>query len=151
MTLNKKHADNGTKNGTTYINGSLFYIENGNIIGSYFEVAPGCLNHKDDFCKGKRIIKNLSITPEINCLHIRVNNCNDGLIIVENRCLEEVSIGKISPFPNRGEFKFDFNPIETVSYDNRFFPENDTYVSVNGTYNSNPFTISYIKTGPLCS
>jgi len=134
--------------------------------------APGC-NHSPFLggCFGTRIIKNLTVEPEVSCLKIEANNCNDDGIRIVNYCMEPVIVGGIvleksqlneynrtvasdngiveidaertssGEIIVRSDRDSDFKPYE---------PEFDALITLNGTIGNTSIEISYVKTKSLC-
>lgn len=61
-------------------------------------------------CFGKTSITNVKLSKNIDCLIIKVNNCNGGIFEVTNNCKTDVFIGE-TKFPydatTKGNFSFD--------------------------------------------
>lgn len=130
-------------------------------------VAPGCIDGEAlGGCFGKAAIKNLKIEPEIPaCLQIGENNCNGGIISIWNECDKDLQIGNlILEKPKRnGEqsielFRDSLGNImvrETKGNFASYTPLEDELLTTTGKiidfgFGSGKFTISYIKTKPLC-
>ncbi len=117
--------------------------------------APGCQGGiTPTGCLGKHIIKDIKIIPRYDCLEVRANNCNNGIIEIGNKCPGILTLegkdfsnggaidiawinGKLVPIDASGNFSF-------------FLPSKDTRVVLNGKYGDEPIEISFTKTAALC-
>lgn len=124
--------------------------------------APGCNTGVGCFpvmggCFGKTVIQDLAVTGGGGCLNVRVNNCNGGVITIENGCEDTLVFGEVEippgvsrtvdvrPTPG-GQFELIRNP----SNFSEFVPESDQSIEVTGTLGDQPVRIAFIKTAPLC-
>ena len=61
--------------------------------------APGCVESiglpMSGGCFGKTVILDLTVEPENECLVITANNCNGGVLEVENSCPETLVLGGV--------------------------------------------------------
>ena len=129
--------------------------------------APGCHTQRFlriDDCDGKSVITNMTVNPQIQCFRIHINNCKGGHIEIANNCSEPMFIGHMEIKPSNRNGIYFISPIELFrsmnssiepAQVNDFYPkynplQND-FLSINGTIGNQTFTISYVKTGPLCS
>jgi len=56
--------------------------------------APGCEGPSGiTGCMGKSFIKDINIEPSVECLKIDANNCNGGVLEIENKCNAGLEIG----------------------------------------------------------
>lgn len=94
----------------------------------------------------------------MECLRVTANNCNGGVLVFENRCENDLTVGgymvKRGPHPVTLDFARD---TEGVVYANHtggnfalYTPKNAEVYSVSGTLGSTGIMVSYNKTGPLC-
>ncbi len=133
----------------------LFLLVRGFILGL---MVPGCgLNFGYGGCSGKAMIKDLKIEPETSCLTLRINNCNGGIIEIENSCEESVNVGdvKIRERYDAIELSRDTNNSVKVSTSDgnyaQYYPEEDDLLNIEGSIGEKKFTISYTKTKLLCN
>ena len=63
--------------------------------------APGCAGSGGfGGCAGKTVILDLQVENAPACLTIRVNNCNGGILDVNNQCDEAAILGGPEALPN---------------------------------------------------
>jgi len=120
--------------------------------------APGC---RQGFgmggCFGTTVILDLSVEPEIECLEIEVNNCNGGVLDVDNDCQEAFVLEGIEILPSEyaildvvekdaGSYSF----IQVYSNFSDFIPQEDRAITISGYLGEQETTISFSKTAPLC-
>lgn len=116
--------------------------------------APGCgsAGIVPTGCLGKSTIKDVKIEPPVECLKLRANNCNGGVLGIENRCSEDLEIGgkiiyadsyKLVEFVRDQEGKKFV--IEPPGNFDSYNPEDEDLLSVNGTLGEKEVTISYVK------
>jgi len=124
--------------------------------------APGCSTGGGCFpvmggCFGKTVILDLVVTGGGDCFNVRVNNCNGGVLTIENGCEETLVFGEdeIPPGVSRtvdvrpttgGQFELIRNP----SNFSEFVPESDQSIEVIGMLGDQTVRISFIKTARLC-
>jgi|APHM01.1.fsa_nt_gi hypothetical protein len=121
------------------------------------DLAPGC--DSDTLmggCAGKRIIKDISVGPEKSCLSVGANNCNGGVLIINNDCSQSVQMGRYTVAegeretlefkPERGEVRVYSSRGNYASYD----PNTTRELSKNVRIGSENLSISYVKTQNLC-
>jgi hypothetical protein len=133
-----------------------------------FSEAPGCNNSPFiGGCFGTHLIKNLTVEPEISCLKIESNNCNNGVIEILNYCEENVTIAGIKMEEKRiNEYgtvipsDLTIDPIRkpsgeiivnnTLGNYGNYEPTFDDFITINGTVGNTSIKISYVKTKSLC-
>jgi hypothetical protein len=122
--------------------------------------APGCIEYigfpMAGGCFGKTAILDLSVDPEEECLDITVNNCNGGILEVDNRCNEAFVLGgvTIAPGDRAGlDMTKEGNGhalVEVSSNFSDYVPESDESVQIAGTLGSRAVWVRFTKTGKLC-
>ncbi len=119
--------------------------------------APGCVEYWGPApiggCQGKTVIQDLQTADVPDCVTVNVNNCNGGVLEVDNACgkpvvLDGVPIDRITSVSLD---VVDSNTL-TVTHSNfsSFVPEQDTSVVIQGQLSENKFILSFTKTAPLC-
>ena len=130
--------------------------------GSHDSPAPGCNTGGGCFpvmggCFGKTVILDLVVTGGGDCFNVRVNNCNGGVLTIENGCEETLVFSEVEipPGVSRtvdvrptpvGQFELILNP----SNFSEFVPESDQSIEVTGMLGDQTVRISFIKTARLC-
>ena len=73
------------------------------------DLPPGCMNLNSLMpggCWGKSMIKDFKIQPQTDCLYTNVNNCNEGVVELVNRCGEDIRVGNmVIPYVRRIEYQ----------------------------------------------
>jgi len=122
--------------------------------------APGCDQHLGcapmGGCFGKTIIQDLKVEGAPDCLKVSVNNCNGGVIELDNACSDALHLGEM--VINAGENAiFDvsqegesFTLIHISSNFSEYIPEMDQVVRLTGALGDQQIVISFTKTAPLC-
>lgn len=127
------------------------------LFGGEDSPAPGCRQGLGGGCWGRTVIENFEVQPEIECLRIKSNNCNGGVIDVYNGCETVLTLGSFEIKP--GEYPVfdllesgegDFELLEISSNFSEYMPEVDKQVTIHGVFEGQPLTISFTKTAPLC-
>jgi hypothetical protein len=124
--------------------------------------APGCDTGGGCFpvkggCFGKTVIQDLAVTGGGECLDVRVNNCNGGVLTIENGCEETLVLGEVEIPPGvsrtvdvrpttGGQFELIRNP----SNFSEFIPESNQLIEISGRLGDQMVSISFLKTAPLC-
>ena len=130
--------------------------------------APGCVVSLVPIvggCSGKAALTNLTVMPDTNCLNISVNNCNGGVLEVQNSCDTAFNIGQYIIYPS-SNLTFDivrknvsvdeepsdniFHLLETQSNFSHYIVEKDINVTFHGLLGTKAIDVSVIKTAPLC-
>lgn len=123
--------------------------------------APGCVKTIGftaiGGCFGKTAIMDLEVKPELECLDVMVNNCNGGVLNVENNCDVVLMIDGIA-YETENYIILDVieeddgthSVIETYGNFSEYIPDADTRITVTGTLGSQEFTVSFTKTAQLC-
>jgi hypothetical protein len=122
--------------------------------------APGCIQRIGcspmGGCFGKPIIQDLQIENAPACLQVTVNNCNGGVINVDNTCEDRFTLGVDVVEPG-DSMNFDirqdggeFSLIPVASNLSEFVPSSDQVVELYGKLGDQSVKISFTKTAPLC-
>jgi hypothetical protein len=122
--------------------------------------APGCVKRIGfpviGGCAGKSAILDLSVGPASTCLDIRVNNCNGGVLEVDNSCAATLLLGGVE-IPPAGRASLDIVD-ESGAYTLRrvdgnfsaYVPDQDRPVVITGTLDGLEIAVSLTKTARLC-
>jgi hypothetical protein len=122
--------------------------------------APGCVERVGigmmGGCFGKTAILDLTVEPEHECLEITVNNCNGGVLEVQNNCVDGLVLGQVK-VPPSGSVSLDVveengthSLIETYSNFSEHVPATDQSIEIAGTLGSQEIKIAFTKTAELC-
>ena len=124
--------------------------------------APGCNTGGGCFpvmggCFGKTVIQDLAVTGGGDCLRVGVNNCNGGVIDIENSCQEALIFNKVV-IPAGDTMTLDvlqtmddqFEFYQIASNFSEFVPETDQWIEITGTMGDQSVRIAFLKTAPLC-
>ena len=130
--------------------------------GSEVSPAPGCNTGGGCFpvmggCFGKTVIQDLVVTGGSDCLRIGVNNCNGGVIDIENDCQNDLIFNQVIIQPGdsmtldlfqttEGQFEF----IQIASNFSEFVPKTNQRIEITGTMEDKSVRIAFVKTAPLC-
>jgi len=124
--------------------------------------APGCVEYLGigpmGGCFGKTALLDLTVSPEINCLDIEVNNCNGGVLEIQNGCAEaltfdgvEIASGETITLDVVVVKEGDGHRLVEISSNfSEYVPEWDEHVEVSGQLDGRDVTITFTKTAPLC-
>jgi hypothetical protein len=122
--------------------------------------APGCVKTIGvgaiGGCFGKTVVLDLVVEPEIECLSIAVNNCNGGVLEVQNRCGEALVIEGVE-MPAEEYLVLDiakddgrYVPLVTNTNFSDYTPVVDEQVEMTGQLGGQEIAVSFIKTAALC-
>jgi len=123
--------------------------------------APGCVKSIGlpimGGCFGKTVILDLTIEPENECLVITVNNCNGGVLEVDNSCHETLVLDGIS-IPSSDRVSLDLIEEENgmVSLSDvgcnfsDYIPEENKSIAITGLLGSQEIRVAFTKTAQLC-
>jgi hypothetical protein len=122
--------------------------------------APGCVKSVGFMtmggCSGKHVIQDVVLEPQSDCLTITVNNCNGGVLEINNQCEQPVVFGEVVIEPVGGDsldVRREGDEYHLVSsggnYAN-YLPETDEHIVVEGLLGDTPLRLEFVKTGPLC-
>jgi hypothetical protein len=122
---------------------------------------PGCIHTPfAGGCSSKAEITDVVISPASTCISIDINRCN-GFLMIHNGCSSDVLFrdylikpnetvdGQIIPSSDGDRLIFLYSRNEDKYY-SVYQPVFARSFKVNGTVGNQSFTLSYIKTGPLC-
>jgi hypothetical protein len=126
--------------------------------------APGCTEYwglaASGGCQGKTVILDLQVEPQIDCLHVRANNCNGGILDVDNLCEVALTLGEVEIQPGQRSVGLDVAERDpatgratlTHAHGNfsEFAPAADQSVEVIGTLDTRAIRVRFVKTRPLC-
>lgn len=123
--------------------------------------APGCIRSIGlptmGGCFGKTVILDLTVEPENECLVITVNNCNGGVLEVDNSCHETLVLDGIS-IPSSDRVSLDLIEEENgmVSLSDvggnfsDYIPEENKSIAITGLLGSQEIRVAFTKTAQLC-
>ena len=122
--------------------------------------APGCVKRIGiplmGGCSGKTIILDVVIEPQTECLIITVNNCNGGVLELNNSCQETLVLPGVSLEPQESE------GLDVVLQDGQhllvmaagnfsdYVPASDERIELVGKLGEQEVRLSFTKTAPLC-
>ena len=124
--------------------------------------APGCTTSIGPLiggCSGKTILSHLNVTPETACLKISVNNCNGGILEIDNSCSNDFNV---AGFTIRSLHEMSFDIVKSNGSDNtfslkesdgnfsRYQVKKDKHINFSALLGTKPVNISFTKTAPLC-
>ena len=124
--------------------------------------APGCVEYWGlapmGGCFGKTVILDLQVEPALDCLTIEVNNCNGGVLRVNNLCNEALVLGgvEISPGERSDNLgiagrKGDTHFLTRIGSNfAEYTPAADESIEVLGTLGDQLVKVSFTKTRELC-
>jgi hypothetical protein len=136
-----------------------FFIITGCIVKE--SPAPGCVEYlliaPMGGCSGKTILTDLELEGFPECAKVTVNNCNGGVLAVQNDCSEALSLSNFEIAPGES-FNLDVQPdsdggfvlVRTPSNFSDYSPSEDQFIEIIGTIGDQALTISLTKTAPLC-
>ena len=123
--------------------------------------APGCVESIGfpvlGGCSGETVILDLTVEPQNECLTIAVNNCNGGVLEVDNSCLETLILGGVE-IPSSDRVSLDVIERENGTYALRgvggnfsdYVPEEDKSIVIAGLLGDQDVKVTFTKTAPLC-
>ena len=127
-----------------------------------YSPALGCIEYEGGAgpiggCSGISAILDLEVDPKIDCLFIRENNCNGGILEIRNSCNTLFIFAGVEIKPNESVgldiLKKEGNKY-LLTYSNgnfaRYTPQNDEKIEVFGLLNENSIKVSFTKTKELC-
>ena len=137
---------------------SCMFILNGCVIKN--SPAPGCVKSIGipvmGGCFGKTAIVDFKVKSAPDCVVIEVNNCNGGVLDIQNTCSETIQLGGLEILPTDSiildvkETDGTLEPMETSSNFSQFTPEADTSVKIKGIVGNETIELAFTKTKPLC-
>ena len=123
--------------------------------------APGCVESiglpMSGGCFGKTIISDLTVEPELACLDITVNNCNGGVLEVDNSCNETLVLGGVE-IPYSDLVSLDvieeqggtYALIDVSSNFSDYIPEENKRITITGLLGGQEVKVAFTKTAQLC-
>ena len=123
--------------------------------------APGCIKSiglpMSGGCFGKTAILDLSVKAESPCLDITANNCNGGVLEVDNTCSETLTLGGVDILPSDyvsldlvEESPGTYALKEISSNFSDYSPPEDQRITITGRMGSQDVTVTFTKTARLC-
>jgi len=123
--------------------------------------APGCVEYllfaPIGGCNGKTIITDLELEGFPDCAQVTVNNCNGGVLEVQNDCsiiltLENIALqsGETMTFDIQPTMDGSFELIRIPSNFSDFTPAEDQIIEIAGSIGDQVISLSLTKTAPLC-
>lgn len=123
--------------------------------------APGCRKSiglpVSGGCFGKTVILDLTIEPENECLVIRANNCNGGVLEVDNSCHETLVLDGVEILPS-DHVSLDVIEEESGTYSlskvssnfSNYIPEENKSIIITGLLGNQEVKVTFTKTAQLC-
>ena len=123
--------------------------------------APGCVRSiglpMSGGCFGKTVILDLTVEPENECLVITVNNCNGGVLEVDNSCHETLVLDGVE-IPSSDHVSLDVIEEESGTYSlsevssnfSTYIPEEDKSITITGLLGNQEVKVAFTKTAQLC-
>lgn len=122
--------------------------------GEIVEKAPGCegAGISPTGCLGKSLIKDIKVEPTVECLKVEANNCNGGILEIDNKCADDLEVG--SKTVRAGSFRLiefvrdgagDIRVIEPEGNPDSYNPEKEDTLSAKGKLGETEVIISYTK------
>ncbi|MBN1811376.1 MAG: hypothetical protein JXA14_06040 [Anaerolineae bacterium] len=122
--------------------------------------APGCVKRIGispmGGCFGKTAILDLAVEPQVECLSVTVNNCNGGILEVQNGCAETLVLGgaRVEPQNSVGldiVLEGDqYALIEVYNNFSEYVPEVDERIELVGTLGERSLRVAFTKMAMLC-
>ena len=119
--------------------------------------APGCIKSIGlptmGGCFGKTVILDLTVEPEHECLVITVNNCNGGVLEVDNACHETLVLAGVE-IPPSDYVSLDVIEEESGTYSlsdvggnfSNYVPEENKSIAITGLLGSQEVKVAFTKT-----
>ena len=122
--------------------------------------APGCIKRIGlpmmGGCFGKTAILDLTVAAPA-CLAISVNNCNGGVLEVQNNCSEKLVLGSAEIPPGESvtldavaDESGEYTLQEGYSNFTEYAPDTDASVEFTGQLGEQEIRIAFTKTAALC-
>jgi len=119
--------------------------------------APGCgtrMPFAMGGCFGESIVKDFVLGDAPDCLKARPNNCNGGVVELDNACRGNVTLGGVTVGRHESiELVREGGAVRAARSNGNFAsysPDMDDTLSEEGYADDVRFTITYTKTKPLC-
>jgi hypothetical protein len=122
--------------------------------------APGCRKTIGipmmGGCFGKTVLQDLELISVPDCLEIRSNNCNGGILEINNTCSEAIQLDGVEILPASSisldikEADGSFELIPATGNFSQYAPDVDKNIEVTGIFGSQSIELTFTKTSPLC-
>lgn len=122
--------------------------------------APGCIQTigfpSMGGCFGKTAIVDLQVVSAPDCVQVKINNCNGGVLDVRNDCADPVRLGSVEIQPadsvilDMVETGEALELIEISSNFSQYKPGSNRKIEFEGLVGEQMFRLTFTKTGPLC-
>jgi hypothetical protein len=124
--------------------------------------APGCIKRiglpMAGGCSGKTAILDLQVSPKIDSIIIKVNNCNGGVLEVRNMSDQLLNLGNVQieasdyvSLDVKEPLSSGFYSLKEISSNfSDYVPGQDEVIKVLGSVGTEQFTVTYTKTKKLC-
>ena len=123
--------------------------------------APGCVESigfpSFGGCFGKTAILDLTVEPEIECLTISANNCNGGVLDINNACQKTLLLDGIEISPSSSisldvvENSNGMHSLNEVwSNFSEYVPAQNTVISATGSLGNQKLEVTFTKSAQLC-
>jgi hypothetical protein len=108
-------------------------------------------------CNGKTILTDLTLEGFPECAQVTVNNCNGGVLKVQNGCSEALILDNLE-IPSGESFNLDIQPgtdggfdlVRTPSNFSDYSPLEDQIIQFTGSFGDQTISMTFLKTAPLC-
>jgi hypothetical protein len=123
--------------------------------------APGCIEYIGfapvGGCNGKTIITDMVLEGFPECVQVRVNNCNGGVLEVNNSCSQSLLLDGIE-IPAGASYSVDIQPTNDGKFELVPVPSNfsefigltDQNIEITDSVGDQNLLLTFIKTAPLC-
>ena len=123
--------------------------------------APGCVEYIGfapmGGCSGKTILTDLTLEGFPECVAVTLNNCNGGVLEVQNDCSESLTLSNLE-IPPGESVSLDIKPaadggfelIRTPSNFSDYSPTTDQSIKITGSIGDQALFMSFLKTASLC-
>ena len=122
--------------------------------------APGCVRYLGPApmggCFGKQIIRDIHLEPAEACLTITANNCNGGVLEMNNHCNQPVMLGGTTMVADQHvslDVRRDgkgYHLMRAGGNISEYLPQADEHIMVTGSLGNTPLHLEFVKTEPLC-
>jgi len=121
--------------------------------------APGCTRYigmpMPGGCFGTTVVTDVSVAPPSDCLRLAVNNCNGGVLEVDNRCGVPLTLGGVPIAAYAGldvvrDGQGRWVPLDNGSNFTCEVVAADTRIRLDGLLGDQPVSVSFTKSAPLC-
>lgn len=123
--------------------------------------APGCVKSiglpMSGGCFGKTALLDLTVEPENACLAIKANNCNGGVLEVDNSCQEILVLDRVE-IPSSSCVSLDvieeadgtFSLSQVSSNLSSYVSQQDKRITLTGWLGNQEIEVTFTKTAKLC-